>query len=382
LLCLLLAVAAFASKQLITVDLPDRDTFELVQRLIPDKEEWESLTETDLTAFASHQEVKDLIAAGLRVQQDVPNLSMINALESERMEKMYNRTAGSEPDWTQFCNYDCMVLLLNELTASCRDIFSLETIGTTVRGRSILVLRASLRLTDNAPVVLLAGNIHGDETTGGQLLQHLAWDFCDKYRTDPRINSILSGFVVYFMPMFNPDGYMNRNRANANNRDLNRDFPNTWTSPNDTPASRQPETQAYMAWTRTKAPVLSLMMHGGALVANYPYDARQPGTSGYSATDRDALVVQISRAYSFAHNSMWRSTQFRDGIVNGAVWYIIYGSAQDFAYDYRRTIDITIEVSAVKWPAGSTLPGHYNDNYAALLAFIESARSVSNEGGM
>jgi len=231
-------------------------------------------------------------------------------------------------------------------------------------------------------VVLLAGNIHGDETTGGQLLQHLAWDFCATFRTNDRIRNILANNIVYFMPMFNPDGYMNRNRANQNGRDLNRDFPNTWTSPNDTPAGRQPETQAYMAWTRAKAPVLSLMMHGGALVANYPYDARQPGTSGYSATDRDALVIQLSRAYSFAHSTMWRSTSFANGIVNGAVWYIIYGSAQDFAYDYRRTIDITIEVSAVKWPAGSTLPGHYRDNYEALLVYCESARLVTNEGGL
>jgi hypothetical protein len=29
-----------------------------------------------------------------------------------------------------------------------------------------------------APTALMAGNIHGDETTGGQLLQRFLWETC------------------------------------------------------------------------------------------------------------------------------------------------------------------------------------------------------------
>jgi len=182
---------------------------------------------------------------------------------------------------------------------------------------------------------------------------------------------------LYIMPMFNADGYELGRRGNANNIDLNRDFPNTWTSNNDTTAGRQVETAAYMNYTRSKNFKLSLMYHGGAVVANYPYDGRQPGTSGYSATDRDALCQQVSRTYSWQNPEMLNNRNFPpEGIVNGAVWYVIYGSLQDFAYDYRRQLDITLEVSSVKNPPAAQLPNFYNLNSNSLNKFVEAVSLV------
>jgi len=115
------------------------------------------------------------------------------------------------------------------------------------------------------------------------------------------------------------------------------------------------------------------MYHGGAVVANYPYDSRQPGTEGYSATDRDELVQEISLSYSRENPEMYNNKNFPPyGIVNGAVWYVIYGSLQDFQYDYRHTIDITLEVSAIKSPPGGQLPQFYNSNYNSLNKFVEA----------
>jgi len=270
---------------------------------------------------------------------------------------------------------------LQELANRCSAIMRVENIGTSLGGRNIWVIRASLVAQDNVPSILLAGNIHGDEVTGGQLLQRFAWDICEKYQTDADIRKILETSAVYIMPMFNADGYQAGRRTNNNGVDLNRNFPNRWSSPNDSPNGRQRESQHFMAYTANKDFSLSLMMHGGALVANYPYDSRQQNTRGYSATDRDALVTKISRDYSFAHESMWRSTQFTDGIVNGAVWYIIYGSLQDFMYDYRGCIDVTIEVSSVKWPPATQLPGFYTANYDSFLTYCNSVHEIAATRG-
>lgn len=58
-------------------------------------------------------------------------------------------------------------------------------------------------------------------------------------------------------------------RGNANAFDLNRNFPDYFTGDQDL---IQPETRAIMNWMRQTQFVLSANLHGGALVASYPFD--------------------------------------------------------------------------------------------------------------
>jgi len=339
-----------------------------------DRDKVESLdNEKAVVWLDSQSEVDGLSALGFDVQTDgVIDWTRVNALAAHATN--YTHTVGQEPAWNAYCNYDCMTQRLRDWTAKCPSLYQLSSIGQTVRGRDIWVVRVTNGPLTN-PEILMAGNIHGDEVVGGQLVQRLLWVICEEYNTNTRIKNIVDNNVIYFMPMFNPDGYMNTRRENANGIDLNRNFPNTWTSNNDLPTGRQVETVAMMNFVRSRRFVISMMYHGGAEVVNYPYDGRQPGTSGYSATRKDAQATQISLGYSQAHRTMHQSRTFPRGIVNGAVWYVIYGSHQDHMYDYRREcIDLTLEVSNTKWPAATTLPGFWTDNYGAMLTFLESAR--------
>lgn len=68
-----------------------------------------------------------------------------------------------------------------------------------------------------------------------------------------------------------------KGRNNAKGVDLNRDFPDQYDSKksNDDEylyGNRQPETQALIKWVTSKQFVLSGNLHGGAVVASYPYD--------------------------------------------------------------------------------------------------------------
>ena len=68
-------------------------------------------------------------------------------------------------------------------------------------------------------------------------------------------------------------------RQNANNIDLNRDFPDQFdrtekfrNSIDELQKGRAAETKALIKWIMENPFVLSASFHGGAVVASYPYD--------------------------------------------------------------------------------------------------------------
>ncbi len=96
------------------------------------------------------------------------------------------------------------------------------------------------------PKFKYVANMHGDETLGRQLVLYLAEYLVQNYGFDERATRIMDSTEVYLMPTMNPDGFARSRegcqgggggllssfgrrgatgRENANNKDLNRDFP-------------------------------------------------------------------------------------------------------------------------------------------------------------
>ena len=139
---------------------------------------------------------------------------------------------------------------------------------------------------------------------------------------------------LYLVPTMNPDGfemaregernsYTDKGRENFNDVDLNRNFPDQFRG--EPHEDRQPEVEAVMQWSRQYPFVLSANLHGGSLVANYPYDSNQNGRRVNSPSPDDAVFRSLALTYSRAHKKMHlgkpcpgeRET-FRNGITNGA----------------------------------------------------------------
>lgn len=64
-------------------------------------------------------------------------------------------------------------------------------------------------------------------------------------------------------------------RYNKNGVDLNRNFPDVFEINAD--REREKEVRAVMDWLKTESFVLSANLHGGAVVASYPYDNSNGG---------------------------------------------------------------------------------------------------------
>lgn len=127
------------------------------------------------------------------------------------------------------------------------------------------------------------------------------------YHTDPYIKWLLDNTRIHILPSLNPDGYQEsiegqceggKGRYNSKGFDLNRNFPDYF---KQNTKRTQPETEAVKEWISKISFLLSgwdliliqissinlkrtifllASLHGGALVASYPYD-NTPSASEY-----------------------------------------------------------------------------------------------------
>ncbi|ELU07081.1 hypothetical protein CAPTEDRAFT_228238 [Capitella teleta] len=195
------------------------------------------------------------------------------------------------------------------------------------------------------------------------------------------------------MVSMNPDGY-NRSieevglnggacygyvgRYNKNRVDLNRNFPDYFTPNQD---KREPETVAVMDWIARNPFILCANLHGGALVANYPYDnyANANVLPNYSATKDDDVFRYLARKFSFSHQNMFLGVPcssneqgFPKGITNGAAWYPVGGGMQDFSYIVGNCMELTLEIGCCKFPHDDEIERNWIANKDALINYLMS----------
>ncbi|KAL7058621.1 hypothetical protein AAHC03_013157 [Spirometra sp. Aus1] len=256
------------------------------------------------------------------------------------------------------------------------------------------------------PEVKLVANMHGNEVVGRELLLRLANYLCDKYNDgDSLIRWLIKHTRIHLLPSMNPDGYELadeteknglRGRQNANGVDLNRNFPDSdrlaFESEMDDSARLEllaeyqhiprPETETLMIerWLRKVPFVLSANIHGGALVANYPFDGSLDGETKLSPSPDDATFRVLAKSYTEYNLPMKTQSRrcapdenFEDGITNGAAWYSVSNGMQDYNYMESNCFELTLEVSCEKYPSASKLPEFWKENRKSLLNFILQA---------
>ncbi len=278
---------------------------------------------------------------------------------------------------TTYHTYETLTSDLATIASDHSDITRLVSIGLTVQGREMWMME----ITDNPdveedePEIHYISSIHGDEVVGKELCFNLINYLTDNYGTDPRVTNLVNSTEIRIMPSMNPDGTALGQRYNANGYDLNRSFPDQFVDPDNTTDGRQPEVANVMNWVLDRRPIVSLNYHGGTLVANYPFDNNPQNQSVESPTPDpdDAALIYLAESYTVHNTPMWTSTSFYHGITNGAAWYAIHGGMQDWFYVWSGGWDMTLEVSETKWPAGSTLPGFWDDNLESMLSYFEGS---------
>lgn len=138
------------------------------------------------------------------------------------------------------------------------DAVDVIVFGESVQGRELIAYRLG---TPGGRVVLIVGNIHGDEPKGADITRRL------------RSLDIPSGVDLFVVDTVNPDGIAAPMRQNANGVDLNRNFSHGWSYipvsttnrqySGEAPAD-QPETQATQTLIAFLKPEITVFYHQDA----------------------------------------------------------------------------------------------------------------------
>lgn len=290
---------------------------------------------------------------------------------------------------------DAILELARDYGGLCRAGY----VGASVEQREILSLR--ITASDDpgtVPKLLIVGAIHGDERPATvmvlRLAQYLAQTASAAGAAGDRVRNLLAKTEIHLLPTVNPDGIAHGTRYNANNKDLNRDFPDGVILPGlgvfaaaDSLqlAGRQPETQSLIRWCAAHRFSASLNLHTGALLVCYPYGNNAARKQVYTATPDDGLMVRLATAYAQANVLMRTADWPLNGIINSAQWYPVTGEFADWQYRFLGIHALTVELYRYSYSEGavnsegkeSSNPSHldalWNANRNALLAWLEAA---------
>ena len=323
-----------------------------------------------VVCYANPTQYANLLAAGYQ-----PYLMTPPSLQEDA--KMYDPQRGTY-DWDSYLTYSQYVSMMEGFPATAVSgrtctFLDLGTLSTS-NHRRILGVRINNGQPNGKPKFLYTSTMHGDEVTGMILMLRLINELCTS--TDSRIVNLVNSLDIFIFPCTNPDGtyYGGNNtvtgarRANGNNVDLNRHFPDFDDGAHpDGASSYQDEAQWMMNLAQQYLFTMGANYHGGAEVVNYPWDTYQP------VHPDDAWWQYVSREYASLAQSVSSNymTDENNGITNGYAWYTINGSRQDYMNYYGQCRELTLECSTSKTPNASQLPNFWNYNHNSMLTFME-----------
>ena len=293
-------------------------------------------------------------------------------------------------EWNRYPTYETYLEMMRQWAETYPTLCHIDTIGTSVQGRLILSIYIQPPTVDDLyrPEFFYSSTMHGDEVTGFVMMLRLIDTLLKGYGSNEQYTNLINRTRISINPLSNPDGtYHGGNntvrysqRYNANNVDLNRNYPDPFGS--GPLNNQQQENTAMIDYVSAHNFRLSANLHGGAEVMNYPWDSFTSTQNPHPNRDWWIEVckrfVDTSRSYSSNH---FRDT-YNSGYTAGGDWYVIPNGRQDYMNYYHNCLELTMEISSSKTLSSDQLPEYWRFLQHSLVNYIEEIHSLpsSTEG--
>ena len=368
-------------------------------------------------AEISQQEIKKLDVSGFRYEVLIPDMAKYYT------ERFYQKSAISVLDqqlsqtWPQPVNFSLGSCggfsTVDEMTAQLdlmRSLYpslisvkkALSDTITTFEGRTVYYVRISDNpdVSETEPEVLYTGMHHAREPISMQHLLYYMWYVLENYSTDPSVKALVDNTQMYFVPVFNVDGYTSNITNDPNgdgmwrkNRrdngdgsfgvDINRNYGFQWGYDNSgsspVPSSdtyrgtapfSEPETRMMKYFCESHNFLIALNYHSFSNLFLYPWGWTAIPPADNATFDAYASLMTKENKYTYGPGS--------------TTIYPTNGGSDDWMYGEQTTkpviLSYTPEVGGNSdgfWPAQDRILPLIREN---MYASITAARLTGNYG--
>jgi len=198
-LILIISTAFVHAEQLsqVTVISLDKSDFLEIHRLGMDVLGYKG---DSIEMIANQADLEWFDSRGITYRIDIPDLKA-----HYRLKNRSNLTMGG------FKTFSEIEMFLDSLAAAYPSLITAKfSIGTTIEGRDIWAIKISdnPNTDENEPAVLYVGLTHAREPAASEALMNFMNHLLSNYATDTAIVNIIDNRELYFIPVFNADGYV------------------------------------------------------------------------------------------------------------------------------------------------------------------------------
>lgn len=278
-------------------------------------------------------------------------------LSQNTQAEFYSKNVAAQLNLAKYRKFSDVERDLSVITATYKEMASLETYGTTKGGRKLYALKISspnknLRL--NKPEIMITAATHGDELVTVEVLFFLVNEMLASYGKDSRFTKMIDGRDIYFIPVVSPDSFEARERY-VQGVDPNRSFP--W--PEKVNNKTVDCIQGIMDFSNAHNFAGSLDLHAYGKLIMFPW--------GYTETPPhskdEVLLTDLVR-------TMARDNQYTNGQISTTI-YVAKGSSADYFYWKKNTQAIAVELSDQKVPPYDRIPKVISEAREMVWTFIE-----------
>lgn len=294
-------------------------------------------------------------------------------------------TPAEMANWDRYPTYGTYVAMMQQWATDFPTLCRLDTIGNSYQGRLILSMEITANPSDTTlREFFYSSTIHGDEVTGYVMMLRLIDTLLRGYGNNPQYTDLMNTTLICINPLANPDGTYHSGdnsirratRYNANNVDLNRNYPNPFAPAK---ATLQQENIYMIDYFDRHNFRLSANLHGGAEVMNYPWDSytslQNPHPDRVWWENVCRRFVDTSRTYNASHFN----DTYSCGYTAGGDWYVITGGRQDYVNYYYNCLELTMEISTNKTLSSDQLPTYWNFLQHSFVNYIAEIHSLPGD---
>lgn len=256
---------------------------------------------------------------------------------------------------SQYRKYSTVETDLKAFATKFQNLATLESYGTSTKGRNLYYLKMSTTVKTNKPKLLITAATHGDELITTEVLFSLMKELLEGYQKNDRITKIIDNNDLYFIPVVSPDSFEQRERY-VNGVDPNRSFP--W--PEKENNSSVDVIKSLMDLTGSLNFKASLDLHAFGRLVMYPWGYTKSPPATNDVNFFESLV-----------QSMAKVNNYTVGQISTTI-YVAKGSSADYFYWKHGTQAIAAELGDEKIPNFSQIPSIVNESREMVWTFLES----------